>query len=169
MTVHDFAAASGLGGMEKRLISLEYQLHDVEYRIRMDLLKRDQAWLERVATAMSLVCRMVAAAVPTSLQRRYREHPMETPGALPIPDLEPRAIGLEEYHAHTPEKFELLEGYLFDTAEYPDVRRQLLGLLLVNVGLLDAVRLAPEERWREALQRVYGSAGARGLEGDLPA
>lgn len=162
MTVHDFAAASGLGGMEKRLISLEYQLHDVEYRIRMDLLKRDHAWLERVTTAMSLVCRMVAAVISPPAQRRHREHPMENPGALPIPDLEPRAIGLEQYHAHTPEKFELLEGYLFDTAEYPEVRRQLLGLLLVNVGLLDAVRLAPEERWREALQRVYGSAGHTG-------
>ncbi|HEY3279467.1 MAG TPA: hypothetical protein VGJ83_03070 [Gemmatimonadales bacterium] len=35
---------------------------------------------------------------------------------LPIADLAPSAITLGEYHAHTPEKFELLEGYLFDTA-----------------------------------------------------
>ena len=84
---------------------------------------------------------------------------MEIPGGLPLPDLEPRAITMGEYHAHTPEKFELLGGYLFDTAAYPEARRRLLGLLLVNVGLLDAVRLAPEEGWREALRRVYGSSG----------
>ncbi len=43
-------------------------------------------------------------------------------------------------------------------ADYPDARRQLLGLLPVNVGLLEAVRLVPEKRWREALERVYDSA-----------
>ena len=81
---------------------------------------------------------------------------MKAPGELPIPDLEPRPITLEEYHAHAPEKFELLRGYLFSPADDPDARRRLLGLLLVNLGLLEAVTLAPEERWREALQRVYG-------------
>jgi len=50
----------------------------------------------------------------------------------------------------------LLGGYLFDAADHPDARRRLLRLLLVNVGLLEAVRLVPEERWREALRRVYG-------------
>jgi hypothetical protein len=49
-----------------------------------------------------------------------------------------------------------LEGYLFRPGDDPDARRRLLSLLLVNVGLLEAVTLAPEERWREALQRVYG-------------
>jgi len=159
MPVNDVSAWSGLGGIEQRLISLEYELHLVEYRLRVDLLERDRAWRDRITTAMSLICRLVAAAIPTPPQRHHREVPMEIPGGLPIPDLEPRAITLEEYHAHTPEKFELLEGYLFDTAAYPDARRRLLGLLLVNVGLLDAVRLAPEGGWREALQRVYGSGG----------
>ncbi len=79
----------------------------------------------------------------------------ETRGALPLPDLEPRPIEMEDYHAHTPEKFELWEGYLFEPAEYPEARRGLLGLLLVNVGLLEAVKLVPEERWREALDRAY--------------
>ena len=79
---------------------------------------------------------------------------MEMPGGLPIPDLAPRAITVEEYRAHTPEKFELVEGYLFDTAAHPDARRRLLALLLVNVGLLDAVRLVPAEGWREALRRA---------------
>ena len=82
----------------------------------------------------------------------------KTKAELPIPGLEPRPVTLEEYHTDTPEKFELWGGYLFHAADYPDARRQLLGLLLVNVGLLEAVRLVPEERWREALERVYGSA-----------
>jgi hypothetical protein len=78
-----------------------------------------------------------------------------------VPGLEPRAVTLEEYHAYAPEKFELLGGHLFLPAEYPEVRRRLLRLLLVNMGLLEAVRLVPERRWREALERAYGStAGA---------
>ena len=74
---------------------------------------------------------------------------------LPIPELEARAINVHQFQAYTPEKFELLDGYLFDTRQHTESRRRLLHLLLVNVGLLEAVRLAPEERWREALQRVY--------------
>ncbi len=74
---------------------------------------------------------------------------------LPLPELEAQAIDVEEFRAYTPEKFELLDGYLFDTRQHTESRRRLLHLLLVNVGLLEAVRLAPEERWREALQRVY--------------
>ena len=62
------------------------------------------------------------------------------------------------YHEYTPEKFELLGGYLFLPAEYPEPRVKLLRLLLVNVGLVEAVPLAPVERWREALKHVYGAA-----------
>ena len=80
---------------------------------------------------------------------------MSAPEHLPIPELEARAIDVEEFRAFTPEKFELLDGYLFDTRQHTESRRRLLHLLLVNVGLLDAVRLAPEGRWREALERVY--------------
>ena len=83
----------------------------------------------------------------------------ETNEALPVPGLEPRPITMDEYHAHTPEKFELWQGYLFHPAEDNEARRQLLGLLLVNVGLLEAVKLVPEDRWREALGQVYGSGG----------
>jgi hypothetical protein len=81
---------------------------------------------------------------------------MSAPDQWPLPELEARAINVEEFRAYTPEKFELLEGYLFDIPQHTESRRRLLCLLLVNVGLLDAVRLAPEERWREALARVYG-------------
>jgi hypothetical protein len=156
MSGNALSALPGLGGIEQRLISLEYDIHLTEYRLRRDLLERDRACLDRVTSAMSLICRLLAEAMPTLPQRHHREVPMEIPGGLPIPDLDPRAITLAEYHALTPEKFELLEGYLFDTAAYPDARRRLLGLLLVNVGLLDVLRLAPEGGWREALRRVYG-------------
>jgi len=80
---------------------------------------------------------------------------MSAPDQLPLPELEARAIDVEQFRAYTPEKFELLDGYLFDTGQHTESRRRLLRLLLVNVGLFEAVRLAPEERWREALQRVY--------------
>jgi len=82
----------------------------------------------------------------------------DSPVSVLIPDLEARAITLKEYHGYAPEKFELIDGYLFLPAEYPELRLQLLKLLLVNVGLRDAVRLAPEQRWREALERAYGPA-----------
>ena len=74
----------------------------------------------------------------------------------PIPDLKGRPITMDQYDALTPEKLELWEGYLIDPPEYPEERRNLLSLLLVNEGLLQAVRLAPPERWRAALSQVYG-------------
>ena len=76
----------------------------------------------------------------------------------PLPELEPRPLTLEQYHALTPEKLELWEGYLIDGPDYPDQRRNLLVLLLLNEGLLQAVRLAPPERWRAALRQVYGDS-----------
>jgi len=73
--------------VEARLTSLEYQLHLTEYRIRRDLLERDRAWRDRITTGMSLVCRMLAAAIPPSPQPRDREHPAEAPpGELAIPE-----------------------------------------------------------------------------------
>ena len=82
---------------------------------------------------------------------------METPQPLPIPDLSARPITVGEFRANTPEKLDLLKGYLFDLAEEPESRLRFLALLLVNIGLVNAVRLAPEERWREALKKAYGS------------
>ncbi len=80
----------------------------------------------------------------------------EVPVERPIPGLEPRRITMDEYHAFTPEKLELWGGYLIDPPDYPEQRRDLLMLLLVNQGLLEAVRLAPPDQWRAALRRVYG-------------
>ena len=82
--------------------------------------------------------------------------PPESSEPLLLPDLEDREITIEEYYEYAPERFELLDGYLFVPRRYPELRLKLLRLLLVNVGLCEAVKLAPEERWREALVRVYG-------------
>ncbi|MGH2355964.1 MAG: hypothetical protein ACRDI2_24030 [Chloroflexota bacterium] len=83
----------------------------------------------------------------------------ETPVERPVPDLEPRRITMDQYQALTPEKLELWQGYLIGPPDSPDSaeqRRNLLSLLLVNEGLLQAIRLAPPERWRDAVRRVYG-------------
>ena len=72
---------------------------------------------------------------------------------LPPPGMEPQRVDIDQYHAYAPEKFELLDGYLFYG---PEDRLRLLKLLFVNVGLREVVKLLPEERWREALERVYG-------------
>ena len=82
-------------------------------------------------------------------------HPAERPIDPPRPDLEPRPITLEQYLALTPEKLELIEGYLIDGPAYVEQRRNLLRLLLVNEGLLQAVQLASPERWQAALRQVY--------------
>ncbi len=75
---------------------------------------------------------------------------------LPVPELESRPITFDQYQALTPEKLELLSGYLIAPADSPEERHRLLALLLVNLGLVEAVKLAPEARWREALDRTYG-------------
>ncbi|MCX6022625.1 MAG: hypothetical protein NTZ05_13020 [Chloroflexi bacterium] len=81
---------------------------------------------------------------------------LEHPGERPIPDLTPRTINIQQYYAWTPEKLELLDGYLIHGPDWSEGRRDLLMLLLVNEGLVEAVRLAPPELWRAALRQVYG-------------
>ena len=75
---------------------------------------------------------------------------------LPEPGLEARPITFDEYRALAPEKLELFSGYLIDPPDTPEDRRQLLALLLVNLGLVEVVKLAPDARWRQALERAYG-------------
>lgn len=75
---------------------------------------------------------------------------------LPEPALEPRGLTFAEYQELTPEKLELFSGYLIAPRDSPEERERLLILLLVNLGLVEAVKLAPEARWREALERAYG-------------
>ena len=82
--------------------------------------------------------------------------PREPSEPVPVPDLQDREITMAEYYEYAPEKFELIEGYLFLPRRYPEPRLKLLRLLLTNVGLREAVTLAPKERWREALDGAYG-------------
>ena len=72
------------------------------------------------------------------------------------PECEGRPLTLDEYRAFTPEKLKLFSGYLIAPRDEPEERRQLLMLLLVNVGLVETLELVPEARWREALDRAYG-------------
>jgi hypothetical protein len=65
---------------------------------------------------------------------------------------------MAQYLAFTPEKLELLGGYLIDGADWHEQRRDLLQLLLTNEGLAAAVRLAPEAAWREVLTLVFERA-----------
>lgn len=74
---------------------------------------------------------------------------------LPNPALDPRPITFDEYRELTPEKLELLSGYLISPPDEPEERRRLLAILLVNLGLVEVVKLAPEALWREALGRAY--------------
>jgi hypothetical protein len=51
-----------------------------------------------------------------------------------------------------PEKMELIEGKLFGTERW---RLGMLGAMLEQVGLVEAVKLAPRELWLEALRQAY--------------
>ena len=83
---------------------------------------------------------------------------IESSENLPVAELESRSITFDQYQALTPEKLELFSGYLIAPPDSPEERRRLAALLLVNLGLLEAVKLAPEALWREALDRVYRPA-----------
>lgn len=80
----------------------------------------------------------------------------EANAELPEPGLEAQPITFAQYQALTPEKLELFSGYLIAPPDSADERRWLLALLLINVGLIEAVRIAPEGRWREAVDRAHG-------------
>lgn len=68
--------------------------------------------------------------------------------------LDPRRWTVDEFHARGeafPEKMELIDGRLFWSQEE---RLALLAGLLEQVGLTEAVRLAPRELWLAALDRA---------------
>jgi len=85
-----------------------------------------------------------------------KENQVAEASLAPVPDLEGRRLTSEEYHALTPERLELVEGYLCGGAYDHKLRLDLLRALAINEGLLRLVRLAPPGSWREALRRTYG-------------
>jgi hypothetical protein len=76
---------------------------------------------------------------------------------LPAPGLESRTITIDEYFENTPEKLEVIDGYLIDGPDQVEPRLRLLALLLANVGLIETVKLAPRTDWQRALDRAYGT------------
>ncbi|GJL53090.1 MAG: hypothetical protein NPIRA02_02220 [Nitrospirales bacterium] len=71
---------------------------------------------------------------------------------LPVPNLEGRPLTKDEYYALTPEKLELLNGYLISDVDVEGLRKKLLLALFLNEGLLNVVKLVPREKWEEALR-----------------
>ncbi|HZS05454.1 MAG TPA: hypothetical protein VFD58_11510 [Blastocatellia bacterium] len=57
---------------------------------------------------------------------------------------------LSFFHEKGPEKPEIIEGKLFWTEED---RLNVLALLLINVGMDQAVRLGPAKLWQEAVEK----------------
>ena len=77
-------------------------------------------------------------------------------GPLPEPGVAPASITLEQYQQFTPQKFELVSGYLFDGPIRHQERINLLALLMTNEGLTRVLLLAPEEKWRAAMKQLFG-------------
>ncbi len=73
----------------------------------------------------------------------------------PDPRWWPEPITAEQYFAFTPEKLELVRGYLLDGPESTEARLHLLALLLTNCGLEAAVGLAEKFQWREAIDHNF--------------
>ena len=78
-----------------------------------------------------------------------------------LPDPSPFDIGLEGKRWNVdrffalegvpPEKMELIDGKLFWARRY---RLGMLAAMLEQLGLVEAVKLAPKELWLEALRRA---------------
>ena len=87
------------------------------------------------------------------LEDEARDRPPE-PGTFEI-GLEGRLWNVHRFHALDdvlPEKMELIEGKLFWSERE---RLGMLAAMLEQVGLVEAVKLAPKELWLEALRHAY--------------
>lgn len=73
----------------------------------------------------------------------------------PTPRWWAEPITAEQYQEYTPEKFELVDGYLFDGKESPERRLKLLRILLTNCGLEAAAMMCSKEDWREAAEHAF--------------
>jgi hypothetical protein len=145
---------SHVSDVERRLLDIHFEVRMSELRIREVIAERDRFWRKVVVDGVPILCNLLAQLAPAAPRSRVREEGMNGPGGtLPDPGLAPQPVDVDQYRAYAPEKFELLNGYLFYGSED---RLKLLRLLFVNVGLREVVRLLPEDRWREALDAVYG-------------
>ncbi|WP_324718143.1 hypothetical protein U7230_07745 [Carboxydochorda subterranea] len=63
-------------------------------------------------------------------------------------------VDVELYARFAPKKLELVRGYLINGPEHPEARLRPLALLLRNVGLKAALRLAPREAWKRAMREA---------------
>ncbi len=64
---------SRIGEGERRVISLEAEIHETEHRIRKDLLARDRAWRDWMVRTVSLLCRMLSATRSPAVAHRDSE------------------------------------------------------------------------------------------------
>ena len=77
---------------------------------------------------------------------------------LPEPDAMPAPITDAQFQQFAPQRTELVGGYLFDGPVNHQERINLLALLMTNEGLARVLLLAPEEKWRKAMQQIFGKA-----------
>jgi len=73
MPDNTLSAQPDLWRIERRLIALEYELRLTEHRLRTHLLERDRVWGEHLTSGMSLICRVLAEAMPPLRQRHDRD------------------------------------------------------------------------------------------------
>ncbi len=78
---------------------------------------------------------------------------MTTP-SMPQPELESKKITLEQYHAYSPEKIELIDG-LYGFCYYKEeIIKGFYLAMLTNMGLKKAIRYLPLSSWLEAIQTI---------------
>jgi|SRR5688572_22000486 len=73
----------------------------------------------------------------------------------PTPRRGPQPITLEQFQEFTPEKFELVGGYLFAGKDSPEARVDLLRILLTNCGLTAAAMMCDKDDWRAAGEAAF--------------
>jgi hypothetical protein len=73
----------------------------------------------------------------------------------PTPSCWPEPITLAQFQEYTPEKFELVDGYLFGGKDDNEARLKLLRILLINCGLDAAAGVCRMEDWREAGEHAF--------------
>jgi hypothetical protein len=78
------------------------------------------------------------------------------PNQLPEPDVMPAPITNEQYFEFSAPRTEMVGGYLYDGPVHHQERINMLALLMTNEGLARVLLLAPEAKWRKAMQQIFG-------------